>query len=394
MDAARNPYTPGAGKAPPALVGRGRELEEGRVVVARTARGASADAPIFYGLRGVGKTVLLKALQNQAAAANWMTVEIEGKQESTEQHLSRRRLARGLVGAARSAVPRRQRMSDAWKRALGTIGSFSIAAGVTGVELSIDVQAGSGRGDSGDPTVDLEELVHDLVPALAESGIGLGIFVDEIQDLDPAMLSALVSVQHRAHQNSWPFHLYGAGLPNVPARLAEVRSYSERFHFVQIGALSPADARAALAEPAEAEGVTYQDAALDRLVDVSGGYPYFVQVFGDQAWRAAPGHAVITRQDADIAVAQGTAVLDESLFHSRWNRATPAQKKLMRAMAEDPVQSQISDLVARLGKRKPSDLSVARDELIKKGLIFAPERGYLRFTVPHMDDYLRRQVEE
>ncbi|MCI2237967.1 hypothetical protein MN205_05610 [Kineococcus sp. TRM81007] len=184
----------------------------------------------------------------------------------------------------------------------------------------------------------------------------------------------------------------------MPAKLAEARSYAERFRFVEIGALRPEDARTALAEPARPparpEGIRYEPAALDKLVTVSGGYPYFVQVFGDQAWRAAPGPDTITAGDADVAVALGTAVLDDSLFHSRWNRATPAQKKLMRAMAQDPVQSQVSDLVTRLRRRRPGDLSVARDELIKKGLIFAPERGVLRSTVPHMDDHIRRRTED
>lgn len=393
MDQTLNPYTPGAGKPPPALVGREAELAAGQVVVARTARGSSAAAPIFYGLRGVGKTVLLKALHSQAEAAGWLTVEIEGKQEPTERQQTRRRLARGLVTAARATAGRRAKLSDAWKHALGTISSFSVTAGATGVELTLGVDPTRGRGDTGDPETDLEELVHDVVPALKENGIGLGVFVDEIQDLDPGTLSALISVQHRAAQNGWPFHLYGAGLPNVPARLAEVRSYAERFHFVQIGALSDTDARAAFAEPARGEGVRYESPALDRLVQVSGGYPYFVQVFGDQAWRLAPGPEVITLQDANVAIAGATAVLDDSLFHSRWNRATPAQKMLMRAMAEDVGNSQISDLVTRLGKRKPSDLSVARDGLIKKGLIYAPDRGLLQFTVPHMDDYIRRQHE-
>ena len=296
------------------------------------------------------------------------------------------------MGAARSTAGRRPTVSDAWRRALATISSFSVAAGATGVEVSLGVDPSRGRGDTGDAETDLEELVHDMVPALRESRIGLGIFVDEIQDLDPATLSALISVQHRAGQNDLPFQLYGAGLPNVPARLAEVRSYAERFHFVQIGALDPPDAREALADPARRDGVQYEPAALDLLVDVSGGYPYFVQVFGDQAWRLAPGPQVIT-EDAQAAITQGTAVLDDSLFHSRWNRATPAQKTLMRAMAEDSGNSQIADLVGRLGKRKPSDLSVTRDGLIKKGLIYAPDRGLLQFTVPHMDDYIRRQYE-
>ena len=362
-------------------------------MIARTERGRAADAPILYGLRGVGKTVLLKALQAQASDAGWLTIEIEGKQEGAEQTLTRQRLARGLVASARSVTPRAKKLSEAWVRALGTIGSFSLGVGPAGLQISLGVDPTRGRGDSGDPTMDLEEVVQDLAPALVESKIGLAVFVDEIQDLDPVTLSALIGVQHRASQNRWPFHLYGAGLPNVPGRMAEVRSYAERFNYVRIGALDADDARAALATPAHEEGVVFSHPALERLVDVSGGYPYFLQVFGDQAWRNAAGPDIITDEDAVAAIASGTTVLDESLFHSRWDRATPAQKLLMRAMSEDRAESQISDLVNRLNKRKPSDLSVARDALIKKGLIFAPERGLLQFTVPHMDDFIRRQQE-
>lgn len=392
MDLARNPYTPGAGTPPPALVGRHDELEAGEVVIARTARGRPADAPVFYGLRGVGKTVLLKALQQQADAAGWLTVEIEGKQEKAGQDLTRQRLARGLVSAARSLRPS-SGWTEAWRRALGAISSFSLGVGATGVQVGLDVEPRRGVADTGDPAIDLEEVVRDLTPALVESGVGLAIFVDEIQDLDPATLSALISVQHRASQNGWPFHLYGAGLPNVPGRLAEIRSYSERFNYVRIGALSESDARAALADPAHAEGVDFAPEALDRLIRVSGGYPYFIQIFGDQAWRTSAGPSLITDTDAAAAVVHGTALLDDSLFHSRWDRATPAQKQLMQAMAQDGGTSQISELVTRLGKRRPSDLSVSRDVLIKKGLIFAPDRGVLQFTVPHMDDYIRRQYD-
>lgn len=336
--------------------------------------------------------MLLKALQAQADKAGWLTVEIEGTQTASQQDQTRQRLARALVTSARALTPPR-RTSQAWQRALATISAFSVAVGPLGMTATLGVDPARGRADSGDPSIDVEELVSDLVPALKESGIALAVFVDEIQDLDAATLSALIATQHRASQKGWPFHLYGAGLPNVPGRMAEVHSYAERFHFMRIGALSARDARSALESPAAAEGVSFTEPAVERLVQVSGGYPYFIQVYGDQAWRNAPGPSSITYDDALAAVTTGTAVLDESLFHSRWDRATPAQKHLMRAMAEDRSSSQLSDLVSRLGKRRPSDLSVARDALIKKGLIFAPDRGMLQFTVPHMDDYIRRQHE-
>jgi len=393
MDLASNPYTPGAGTPPPALVGRQEQLDSGRVVIARTAQGRPAEAPILYGLRGVGKTVLLKELQRQSDAAGWVTVEIEGKQDPDEQILARRRLARGLIASVRAVAPP-SRWTDSWRRALGSLSSFSVGVGVTGVQVGVGIEPRAGTADSGDATLDLEELVREMAPALEETGIGLAIFVDEIQDLDPTTLSALLSVRHRASQNRWPFQLYGAGLPTVPGRLAEVRSYAERFPYTRIGALSDADARAALSEPARDEGIHFEERALEILVEISGGYPYFLQIFGDQAWKTAAGPETITEDDALVAVSNGTALLDESLFHSRWDRATPTQKDLMRAMSLDAGSSQIAVLVERLGKRRPSDLSVTRDALIKKGLIFAPERGVVAFTVPHMGDFIRRQNEE
>jgi hypothetical protein len=42
----------------------------------------------------------------------------------------------------------------------------------------------------------------------------------------------------------------------------------------------------------------------------------------------------------------------------------------------------ISDLVTAMGKRPVSALSVARNEVIKKGLLYAPERGQFAFTLP------------
>jgi hypothetical protein len=317
---------------------------------------------------------------------------IEAKQEKQGAAQARTQLARDITSAARGIRSWREKASDAVRSALATIESFAVSAGVGGIK--VDAQFRPGRANTGDIELDIEELVADLVPALRESKIALGIFVDEIQDLDPATLSGLLSTQHRAAQRDWPFYVFGAGLPVVPVVLAESRSYAERqFDYRYVDRLSEDEAREALTGPAERAGVEYSEEALTLLLDSAGGYPYFLQVYGDQAWRSA-AMSPITGNDAESAVMLGRTDLDLSLFASRWERATPMQKQFMIAMAEDSGPSAIQSLVTRMGKSKPSDLSVFRDELIKKGLIYVPDRGIVAFTVPHMADFIRRNVRD
>ncbi|WP_448630733.1 ATP-binding protein [Cellulomonas soli] len=262
-----------------------------------------------------------------------------------------------------------------------------------GVGFSMNLDPARGRADSGVLEFDLAELVQDVTPALQEAGIGFAVFVDEIQDLEPSTLTALLAVQHQASQQGWPFFVFGAGLPSIPAVLAEARSYAERqFEYRSIGRLGEADATAALVDPARTSGAEFTAEALELLVHASGGYPYFVQEFGHQAWQVAPGPTTITGDDARLARDAGTDALDAGFFRARWERATKAEQRVMRAMAVDAdAPSQLTALVDRLDKRKPSDLSVARRDLIAKGLIYASARGELAFTVPHMASYITRR---
>lgn len=393
MDPARNPYTPGAGRTPPALVGRTSELEAADLLIRRTENGLTGRSLMLYGMRGVGKTVLLNEMRRRAETRGWLTAMVEAKQDRKGAEQSRARLARELTAGARSVRPWRAKATDAVRTAIGTIESFSVRAGVGPVSADFTAKA-TGRAASGDIELDLEDLVADVVPALREAKIGMALFIDEIQDLDLSMLTALLSAQHRAAQNDWPFYVFGAGLPVVPATLADARSYAERqFDYRHIDRLNHGEAKEALAGPAAASGAAFQPDALMRLLESAQGYPYFLQVYGDQVWQCSL-ESPIQLIDAETAIVLGTDELDRSLFASRWERATPKQKQFMAAMAEDAGPSALSDLVVRMGKKKPSDLSVFRDELIKKGLVYSPDRGILDFTVPLMADFIRRHASE
>ncbi len=252
-----------------------------------------------------------------------------------------------------------------------------------------------GRADSGDIEIDLVELLSDLGGAAADTGRGIAVFIDEMQDLGPDDVSALCASAHEISQSGLPLIVVGAGLPHLPAVLSASKSYSERlFRYSRIDRLDRAAADAALVRPAEDEGAAYERAALDAMYEATGGYPYFIQAYGKAVWDLAPA-APITVRDVEVAAPEAESELAVGFFGSRFERATPGEREYLRAMADVAAESgdeadavSTADVAAHLG-RKPQSLSPARDALLKKGLIYSGERGRIAFTVPHFGRYLR-----
>lgn len=368
MDPVRNPYAPGAGQRPPELAGRDDQLRAFDVVLERVARGRPERSIVLTGLRGVGKTVLLNALRGQAV--------------------------RELAHPDADAV-------------LGTIRAFVEREAKPGAKLSerwnpgITVPAAKGRADSGDIEIDLVELFTDIGGLAADQGVGVAVFIDEMQDLRPDDVSALCAAIHEISQQRLPLVIVGAGLPHLPAVLSASKSYSERlFRYNRIDRLDRQAADLALTLPAEDEEATFEDDALDAMDELTGGYPYFIQAYGKVVWDLAPA-SPITVDDVHVATPEAESELAVGFFGSRFERATPAERDYLRAMAEAALDgdheaagdaSQVpTAAVADLLGRKPQSLSPARDALMKKGLIYATERGKVAFTVPHFGRYLRAQ---
>ena len=390
MEPALNPYSPGSGRRPPELVGRTGELEAFDTVVARSRHQLSSRGMVLTGLRGVGKTVLLNEMARHAARDGWLTVAVEARREPTGAIAVRRMLARELVSAARALRP--PTLSTRMRTAFSTISSFNASVGATGVSLGVDVQPG--RADSGDTEIDLIELVEDVSAAVAEEGRGFGLFIDEMQDLDADTMAGLLAAQHLAGQRDLPFYVIGAGLPNLPRVLTDIRSYAERlFDYRPIGKLAREDAASALVEPAERYGARFTDEALGILLDAADGYPYFIQEYGQAIWSLSPT-AVFGEDDALAAVRFGLEHLDGGFFRARWERATPAERRFLRAMAaDDDTPSQTADVARRLGLRITS-LGPSRANLMAKGLVYAPEHGLVAYTVPGMASYVNRHQDE
>jgi len=396
VDPIRNPYAPGAGQRPPELAGRDRELDQFDVVLERIARGRPERSLVLTGLRGVGKTVLLNALRSQAIGRLWGTGKIEARPDQT----LRRPVAAALHMAVRELAPR-HRDPERIDYVLSVIKAFALRDSATGSgpgsktvprwQPGIDVPAARGRADSGDIEIDLTELFTDAASIGTDLGVGIALFVDEMQDVPTPDLSALCAACHELSQTGAPLIIVGAGLPHLPTLLSSSKSYSERlFRYHRIDRLDRPDADLALTAPAQREGVDFSPDALDALYDAADGYPYFIQAYGKVAWDAAPT-TPITAEDVKVAAPEAEAELAVGFFGSRYERATPAEREYMRAMAllgDGPVPT--AEVATSLGRR-PSSLSPARDSLIKKGLVYAAERGSVAFTVPHFGHFLRSQ---
>jgi hypothetical protein len=394
VDPVRNPYAPGAGQRPPELAGRDRELAQFDVVLERIARGRPERSLVLTGLRGVGKTVLLNALRSQAIGRLWGTGKIEARPDQS----IRRPLASALHMAVRELTPRHRDPAQV-DRFLGVLKAFAMRSVPEGGRLrdrwqpGIDVAAATGRADTGDIEVDLVELLVDAAGVARDVGVGIALFVDEMQDIPAADISALCAACHELSQQGLPLVVVGAGLPHLPAVLSASKSYSERlFRYVRIDKLDRKAADLALVAPAAEEGVAYDNAALEALYEVTEGYPYFVQAYGKVTWDNAP-RSPVSRDDVKVAAPEAEAELAVGFFGSRYERATPAERDYLRAMAvlSDETDSAVptSAVADHLG-RKPSSLSPARDSLMKKGLVYSAERGTIAFTVPHFGSYLRK----
>src|SRR6266516_5825446 len=335
MDPVRNPYAPGAGQRPPELTGRDREIGQFEVVLERVARGRPERSMVLTGLRGVGKTVLLNTFRSMALQRLWGTGKIEARPDQS----IRRPVAAALHMAVRELAPR-HRAPDRIDDFLSVLQAFALrdpkapkGSSVT-AQFGIDVPAARGRADSGDLEVDLTELFADAASVAGDLGVGIALFVDEMQDVPAADVSALCAACHELSQTGGPLIVVGAGLPHLPSVLSASKSYSERlFRYVRIDRLDRADADQAVLAPCSRERAGITDEALDALFDASGGYPYFIQAYGKAAWDAAPADP-ITKEDVMVAAPEAEAELAVGFFGSRYDRATPAEREYLLAMAE------------------------------------------------------------
>lgn len=381
-----NPYAPGAGTPPPELAGRDGMIERCAIALDRIRAGRAARSLILYGLRGVGKTVLLNKLKLEAEASGFATVLIEAPEG--------RSLPSMLGPALRGTLLKLDRMEaakDSAKRALRALAGFAkLKVTYADMAFGLDLEPERGLADSGDLQTDLAELLIECATAAQDRGTALVLFVDELQYVEETQLAALISAIHAANQRQLPITMVAAGLPQVLAQSGRAKSYAERlFEFVPIDRLDPESATEAIVGPALREQVRYSEEALAEILERTQGYPYFLQEWGKHCWNCASS-SPIEGADALHATEAALAELDASFFRLRFDLLTPAEKRYMRAMAELGEGPHRSGDIANVMGRAVTSVAPVRNGLISKNLLFSPAHGDTAFTVPLFDGFMRR----
>ena len=344
---------------------------------------------MLVGLRGVGKTVLLDRMREDAEATGIHTLRIDAKEKGSLPAILVPQLRQALLRLSRNANAK-----DLAQRALRGLAGFAKALKVKygDIEVGFDFDPEPGLADNGDLEHDLQALMEAAGLAAAKADTALAIFIDELQYVPEPQLAALITAMHRCAQRRLPIILVGAGLPQLRGRMGEAKSYAERlFDFPTIGPLPPPDARQAIEVPANQLSVEIEGRAIDLIITPTEGYPYFIQEWGKHAWDAAD-RSPISENDVRNASSSAVAALDESFFRVRFDRLTPAEKVYLRAMAELGPGPHRSGDIAQLLNMEVTALGPRRNNLISKGMIWSPNHGDTAFTVPLFDQFMKRVI--
>lgn len=385
MDPVRNPFAPGAGTQPPELAGRDEIISAAQIALQRVLIGRPEKSQILLGLRGTGKTVLLNKIEQFAEEHNHLTASIEAPDGTPlaellypKIHQTLRRLS--MIESAKASA------HSAMRSLRGFASAFRLSVG----DVSISVDPEPGSADSGILEYDLSDLFIRVGLAAKSGGKAWTLLIDEVQYLAKEELSALIVAIHKVNQRQLPVLFFGAGLPQIAALSGDAKSYAERlFNYPTIGPLDETAAQAAIRQPIEDEGEKISDDALEEIVSLTQGYPYFLQEWGYQAWNVADASPIDIE---DVADASSAALrrLDEGFFRVRFDRLTPKEREYVVEMAnlgEGPYRS--SDIADAIGESVQS-LGPRRASIIHKGMIYSPSHGDIAFTVPMFEDFLRR----
>lgn len=386
-----NPYKPGAGTMPEYLAGRDNIINNTKTVLLDLQEGGMATHTIFYGVRGVGKTVLLNKIESIAATYNYLYEHIE-----CDEHFD---FAHFVILTCKRFIKQMSKLESAKEiinKVKAVLLSFKLTYTTEDNDVSFGIDADTLNtfecANSGDLSRDLLTLFMALGELAVKCKKQICFFIDEIQNIKKRDLSALIVSLHRVNQLNLPIILIGAGLPTILRISSDTKSYAERlFDFVKITSLKPEDATKALIEPAKKSQNRYSADAIEYILNVTGNYPFFIQQYGKIIWKLSNGIGYkFTKEDVESVYNEYIEKLDDSFFSTRFNKSTKAEKNLLFAMTSfDKFPCSTKELAFKMNSDQ-SKISPIRNNLINKGLLYAPSYGEIDFTVPFFDDYLRR----
>lgn len=381
-----NPYTPGAGFMPGYLAGRKDVLKDAERYLNTIVLGYPQQSIIYYGLRGVGKTVVLNAIEE-------MTDDIKVLMEHIEI-AEKRNFTQQIANCSKKFIHKMsflETTKDLVAKAQGLLKAFSVTYNPEDQSFSLGVNDGEYI-TTGDLSNDLTDLFISMGKIAKKTNYAICFFVDEIQYMKVEEAEALVNAIHRCNQLRLPIMIFGAGLPKILKSLGEIKTYSERlFRFVEIGALDSQEAKDAIVKPAQQLSVEFSEDAVEEIIEITKGYPYFIQELCSAIWDSFESDkSLIIKSDVENAVSKFYENLDRGFYKMRYDRCTQKEKTFIYAMVKcGDLPCTISN-VAKIMKKSVASISPCRAQLINKGVIYATGHAEIDFTVPGFDEYLKR----
>ena len=386
MNKLDNPFTPGAGFLPPELAGREQVIEDGRVVAARAKLRKAERGLMLIGSRGVGKTSLLKWLAEDARQAGVIPViaEIQNDSQGIEELSAK-------MKDALHALDYVSKVKTGVRESFAVLGNFIRKFAVNIGPVGVEIETCAGLGESGNIESDLSAVLLTAARAAKAAGTAIGLYVDELQNMHLATLSGIIVSLHHAAQELLPLYLIGSGLPTVRGLVARSKTYAERmFNYEEIGALDESASADAIRKPLRAMNVDIEDKALSAIFKMSGGYPFFLQECGYQVWQTIE-KPLVTVKDVRTVADVIFERLDRNFFAVRLDRISELERVFLRVMADVPgPETKPLAAIARGMGRSANSLSMLRQSLIRKGVLFSGEVGTVSYTVPMFGAYMRR----
>ncbi len=394
-----NPFRPGAGHMPPYLAGRDAEKKEfARLLKQDTI----LENMVLTGLRGVGKTVLLETLKPIAISEGWAWVGTDLSETSSlsEENIALRLLTDLSVFTSSIVISSRE------LQGMGFAGQKSTHQETLDFNLLQRIYSHT-PGLVADKVKQVLETVWRFTSQGKLKGI---IFAyDEAQTMadhsakDQYPLSLLLDVFQSIQRKGIPFMLLLTGLPTLYPKLVEARTFSERmFHVVFLDRLDEKASREAILTPIKSakSTVSFDEKSVNTIVDISGGYPYFIQFICREVYDVFI-QQLEAGQKASVPMQAIVQKLDTDFFSGRWARATDRQRELLDIIARLPNSDSeftVQELVELSNKSlsKPFGRSHANQMLVSlagAGLVYKNRHGKYSFAVPLLGKFILRQME-
>ena len=382
-----NPYRPGAGLMPTYLAGRNEDIENVTQMFEALSMNMPTQSIIFSGLRGVGKTVLINTLQKIAEDKEIFCkhIEVEERNDFISQIAA-------CCQAFLRRVSAREKFKHLIQKPLDAIKALVISFDPNDSTFSLSVQERE-LYSSVNLTQGLTDVFTTVGEAAYKAGIPVCFFIDEIQYMKPKEMGSLISALHRTNQLGYPVMIIGAGLPKIYKMLSDERSYSERlFLYKEVGSLTYEQSKNAIEIPAQKFGITYSDEAIDQIISITKGYPFFIQQMCQVVYKNATDNKIGCGIVED-SIEEFYKLLDVGFFKVRYERCADSDKKFIFAMVKcKELPCTIANVAKNLNKSVNS-ISTTRAQLINKGIIYPIRYRELDFTVPEFSGYLERLEE-